>query len=257
MTRARRAAVVLGCALALFVGTGARAHSGHPILRAERTIKFEADGHEGLRVVLTVNYGAEQMLRIARRADENGNGIVEAGEVEAFMHDWSNELRRQLPLRMDGSFARVTYGRTFFDPKGAIALAPGTLEIVAELLVPAGRHSIFLTDEMASDEFDRTDVMFEVTNGATLHASGPTEAPLEVVPSFAYGRSTEVRRVRAIGMVFDMPQPPGGSLPKPRALGLTLPLGVILIPTVFAVILGRLLRAIRERDADQRRRVSA
>ena len=87
----------------------ALAHQGHPILRAERTIKLEADGDQGVRMVITVNLGAEEMLRVARRADENGDGIVVADEVEDYMLEWADSLRRGLPVRVDGAFARVAH----------------------------------------------------------------------------------------------------------------------------------------------------
>lgn len=226
----------------------ASAHQGHPVLRAERTLKFEADGEEGMRMVVTVNYGTEEMLRVARRADANGDGTLDRREIEDTMLDWADTLRRELPLRLDGSFARVDFVEPFFEPRGRIELRPGTLEMTGIIRMPAGRHELFVTDDMPGDQFERTDVMFTATNGARLLASGPTEVPTEVMPSFAYGRNTERRRVNSIGLHVEMPQPREGALPSPRSIGYHRPLAFILLQTMIAVLLGRVLRAIRERD---------
>jgi hypothetical protein len=234
----------------------AGAHQGHPVLRAERTIKLEADGDEGVRMVVTINLGAEEMLRIARRADENGDGLVDVHEVEEYMLDWADILRRGLPVRVDGSFARVDFVQPFFDPKGAISLRPGTLEYVGRIRVPSGTHALFVTDDMNTDEFDRTDVMFTSTNDARLVASGPSEAPDAVTPSFAYGRTTDRRRVRAIGMVVDMPPPETTVLPRAKPIGIAIPASLLASITLFALTLGRLLRAIRVRNAARRRGAS-
>jgi len=243
MSRSRRLCVGLACLVAIATGGGARAHSGHPILRAERTIKFEAVGHEGVRIVITVNYGAEQMLRIVRRADEDSNGVVDADEVAEFMQDWSRELRDDLPLHVDGARVRPAFTRPFFEPDGPVSLRPGTLEVVATIPLGEGRHEISLEDSMEADDFDRTDVMFEVTNEATLLASGPSATPIEVVPSFAYGRSTETRRVRNMGLAFTLPSSEEPAGPRRFAY-----VALFLVAqSALAVAIGRLLRAMKKR----------
>lgn len=244
----KRALRALGSALVLGGASVAAAHQGHPILRAERTIKLEADGLEGVRMVVTVNYGVEEMLRVMRSADADGDGSLDRREIEDAMLEWAETLRREMPVRLDGSFARVGYVQPFFEPTGAIQLRPGTLELTGIIRVGAGQHRLFITDDMPSDRFDRTDVMFTATNEAHLIASGPTEVPTEVTPSFAYGRTTDRPRVHSIGMVVEMPQPPEGRLPRPRSVGYHRPLALILAQTAIAVMIGRLVRAIRERD---------
>lgn len=250
----RRALTLLAVALALAAGARASAHNGHPILRAERTIKLEADGAEGLRMVVTINFGAEEMLRVARRADSDGDGNVVADEVEDYMLDWAEVLRRGLPVRVDGAFARVDFIEPFFDPKGPISLRPGTLEYVGRVRVGSGQHELFVTDEMNLDEFDRTDVMFTSTNDATLLTSGPTEAPTDITPSFAYGRTTDRARVHAFGMSVEMPPPEESELPRRPPPGFLIPAVVIPGVTVFNVMLGRLLRAIKLRNRQRRNR---
>lgn len=241
-------------ALALLVGLPvASAHQGHVVLRAERTIKFEADGVEGVRMVVTVNYGPEEMLRVARRADGDGDGTLSRREVEDHMLEWAETLRRGLPVRVDGSFTRVDFVQPFFEPAGQIALRGGTLELTGRIRVGSGRHEIFVTDEMPPDDFERTDVMFTATNEAAMLTSGPNEAPTELMPSFAYGRTTERRRVHILGFSVEMPPPPEGSLPRPRSIGILRPLGLILSQTVIAVLLGRLVREMRARKRNARR----
>lgn len=252
MITPKRAGVVASGLIALSPIATASAHSGHPILRAERTVKLEADGREGLRLVVTVNYGAEQMLRVARRADLNGNGIVEASEIATFMDSWSDELARRLPVHVDGTRVRPRFVRPFYDPDGPVSLRPGTLEIVAEVPLAEGRHEIFVSDGMAADEFDRTDVMFEVTNEARLDASGPSAAPIEVVPSFAFGRSTELARVSSFGMVVEMPSASVVSTETDPNRKRLVPVAITALATVFAVAVGRLVRAMKARDAVRR-----
>lgn len=244
----RRVLRALAPALVIGGASVAAAHQGHPILRAERTIKLEADGHEGVRMVVTVNYGVEEMLRVARNADADGDGSLDRREIEDTMLEWAETLRRELPVRLDGSFARVRYVRPFFEPTGRIEMRPGTLEMTGMINVGAGRHQIFVTDDMPGDAFDRTDVMFTASNDAQLLASGPTERPTEVMPSFAYGRDTDRRRVHSITMMVEMPQPAEGRLPRPRSIGYERPLVLLLAQSAIAVMIGRLVRAMRERD---------
>lgn len=248
----RRAGIA--CAFAMVAASSAAsAHQGHVVLRAERTLKFEADGLEGLRMVVTVNYGPEQMLRVARSADSDGDGSLSRVEVEDFMLEWAETLRRGLPVRVDGSFTRVTFVEPFLEPTGPIALRPGTLEMTGRIVVGSGRHDVFVTDEMPVNDFERTDVMFTASNEATILASGPTEAPLELMPSFAYGRTTDRPRVHSIGFALEMPPPPEGSLPRPRSIGIARPLALILAQTGIAVVLSRLLYAIKARNRLRRR----
>jgi len=245
VNRVRRFLTGLACVVIVATGGAVRAHTGHPILRAERTIKFEAVGDEGLRIVVTVNYGGEQMLRMARRADENSDGVVDDSEVAEFMDDWSDELRDDLPVHVDGERVRPRFVRPFFEPAGPVSIRPGTLEIVATIPLAAGRHEVSLEDDMRADDFDRTDVMFEVTSEATLVASGPSATPTEVVPSFAYGRSTETRHVRSMGLAFTMP---GGDESSERPLFAYVSIFLVL-QSIFAIGIGRLVRAMRRRDA--------
>lgn len=232
------------CLLAV-LATPVRAHQGHVLLRSERTIKLEIDGRQGLRVIVTVNYGEEEMLRLCRRADENGDGVLDDREASAHLEQWSEDLRRELPVRVDGGFRRIVWTDQFFEPTGPIVRRPGTLEMTGRVSVPTGRHELFFTDELPPDAFERTDVLYTSVNEGGLLSSGPSESPSELVPSFAYGPTTERRRVQAIGLVVTMPEPEGGVLPTRRPIGATGPLLFVLAQTLFAVWIGRMLRELR------------
>lgn len=248
--RAERAIAFAGVAAlsAALAPASVGAHAGHVPLRAERTLKFEANGGEGLRMIVTENFGAEEMLRRARRADENGDGTVSQNEATTFLEEWMEDVRRELPVRVDGGHTRVDFHDAYFHPQGRIQIVPGTLEVVGTIAIHAGTHEVFVTDEAPADAFERTDVLFTAENGATLLATGPTELPTELLPSFAYGAGLERRRVTQIGLRLTMPEPPEGELPKRRPFGILRPALALATITVFNVILGRLLRAIRLRD---------
>lgn len=222
------------------------AHAGHDVLRAERYLKLEATDR-GVRIVLSLSLGTEEMLRIARIADEDQDGEVTQREAERYLEEWGETLRRELPMRVDGSFVRVPWGGPYFDPIGRITARTGSIELSAHVPLMHGRHFIVITDQMRFESFDRTDVSFAARDGGELINSGPNDAPTEVIPTFAYGRNAEIPRVRVIGMTIELPPPEIAELPPLRAQGQKWPL--VLVPTisVFAVLFARLAREAKAR----------
>jgi hypothetical protein len=245
--RARVALLAL-CIGTLAVGRVAvvRAHAGHDVLRAERYIKFEATD-TGLRVVVSLSLGTEEMLRIARIADEDQDGSVTERESQRYLEEWGETLRRELPMRVDGSFVRVPWAAPYFDPLGRISARSGTVEVSGVVHMVPGRHFIVVTDQMRFDSFERTDVTFAARDGGVLINSGPNDAPTELVETFAYGRNADIPRVRVIGLTIELPQPEVAELPKARARGTWLPFAVVPTVSIFAVLFARLAREAKER----------
>lgn len=234
------------CALAFAGPPDAAAHSGHEVLRAERYLKLEATD-AGLRFVISISYGVEEMLRVARIADEDQDGVVTQREADRYMQDWGEVLRRELPVRVDGSFVRVPWAESFFDPIGRITPRTGTVELSAHVHLMPGRHFVVVTDQMRFEAFDRTDVTFGARDGGTLINAGPSDAPTELVQTLAYGRGADIARVRVLGMTIELPQPEVAELPFARPPGYLKPL--VLLPTIsiFAVLFARLYREYKAR----------
>jgi hypothetical protein len=239
----------VGLCLAICVSVeheSASAHSGHDVVRAERYLKLEATD-SGLRFVVSVSYGAEEMLRVARMADEDQDGTITERESRRFMEDWAQTLRRELPVRSDGSFVSVLWAEGYFHPLGRISARPGTIEMTANISMMPGRHFIVITDQMRFESFDRTDVTFGERDGGTLITSGPSDQPTEIVRTLAYGRDAEIARVRVLGLAIELPPPELSTLPLARPKGMLLPLVIIPTLSLFAVAFARLAREAKAR----------
>jgi len=195
---------------ALLLAPGiAHAHLGHVVTRAERYLKVEASP-EGVRIVVSLTLGPGEMARVMAAADADRDGTVTPGEADAYMAQWGEGLRTDLPVRIDGESVRVEWKEPFFDPTGPVQAMPGNVEMVARIATSGGRHRVRIEDRMRVESFDRTDVAFRVRDGATLVASGPGDAPVSVLPALAYGREGAPSALTAD---FELPGDPPGALP--------------------------------------------
>ncbi len=151
----------------------ASAHLGHVVLRAERYVKLDfAD--DSVRVVVSLTLGPDEARRVLAATDDAGdsNGEVTQAEADAYMAQWGDGLRADLPVDVDGAPVDVAWGEAYMEPIGPIAAAPGTVEMVARVPLAAGAHRVAVHDHMRIETFDRTDIAFRARDGARLVASG-------------------------------------------------------------------------------------
>ncbi|MDQ3032603.1 MAG: hypothetical protein M3Y87_09320 [Myxococcota bacterium] len=169
------AAVLLTIALAL--SAPARAHVGHVISRAERYLKLDATERD-TRVVVSLMLGADEGERVLAAADADGDREVTRSEADAYLAQWGEGLRDELPITIDGERVALTWTDGWLDPIGRVRPIGLTIEMVAHLPVEAREHAIVLEDRMVRREiFDRTDVAFRAHDGAELVACGATPDP--------------------------------------------------------------------------------
>lgn len=185
--RVRRSGLAAALALALVgVPVPADAHLGHVILRAERYLKLDASD-EDTRLVVSLTLGASEGARVLAAADADGDHEVTQAESDAYLAQWADGLRTDVPVEIDGSPVPVTWTEGYMEPIGPVAPTALTVEITAHLPVTAREHLIRFRDHMRREVFDRTDVAFRAHDGAELIASGEGESPTGVQNDLAFG----------------------------------------------------------------------
>jgi hypothetical protein len=184
----RRRAVAIAVALSgvIAIAAVAHAHLGHVILRAERYLKLDASESD-TRLVVSLTLGASEGERILRAADADGSGAVSEGEADAYLAQWGEGLRTDVPIEIDGAPFAATWTEGYMEPLGAVAPTPLTVEITAHLPVTGRDHEVRFRDHMRREVFDRTDVAFRAHDGAELVTCGPGEAPTERATDTAFG----------------------------------------------------------------------
>lgn len=146
---------------------------------AERYLKLDASDAD-TRLVVSLTLGAEEGRRVLEAADLDGDLRVSAEESRAYLQQWTDALRHELPVRVDGRPVEVRFDEPFLDPIGSVADVPVSVEVVAHVPTSGREHVIVFEDRMVRSEvFDRTDVVFEARDGAELLASGLGEAVTE------------------------------------------------------------------------------
>lgn len=180
--------VALGVVLATLAIAGvARAHLGHVILRAERYLKLDASEAD-TRLVVSLTLGPSEGERILAAADANGDRNVTSAEADAYLAQWAEGLRTDVPIEIDGAPFAATWTEGYLDPIGAVGPTPLTVEITAHLPVMGREHEIRFRDHMRREVFDRTDVAFRAHDGAELLASGAGESASEPTPDLGFVR---------------------------------------------------------------------
>jgi hypothetical protein len=195
------ATLLLATLLASFPSSVAHAHLGHVILRAERYLKLDVAGHRA-RVVVSLTLGDDEGGRILAAADTDGDGEVTDLERDAYLAQWAEGLRTELPVSVDGQPIELAWGEGWLEPTGRVRRTAVTVEMVAVLELAGGEQTVTIEDRMVRRAvFDRTDVAFRTRDGAELLASGAGEAPTEAIEDFTYaadfreGQPVELRAI--------------------------------------------------------------
>lgn len=191
--RPARAERTLALAALVLVASAApaEAHLGHDVLRAERYLKIEV-APTGARFVVSLTLGPAEMATILERADADSDGTVTQAEADAYMGQWAEGLKSDLPVTVDGEAVTLAWGEPYFDPLGAVRPVNGTVEMVARLPLDGGEHTIALADDMRLESLERTDVRLTAEPPVELLAAGPGAEPPadEVVEDFYYGNDS-------------------------------------------------------------------
>ena len=187
VARSAASRVVLVAVLLALGAPVASAHLGHVILRAERYLKLDASEAD-TRLVVSLTLGATEGARVLAAADADSSGEVSSAEADAYLAQWAEGLRTDLPVRIDGAPAEVSWRDGYLDPIGPVQRTALTVEIVGHLPVQGREHRIHVHDGMRREVFDRTDVAFRAHDGAELVVSGPGLEPAELVEDLAFGR---------------------------------------------------------------------
>lgn len=191
--------------LIVLLGSSARAHLGHVVMRAERYLKLDAEPG-GVRLVVSLTLGPNETVRVAEAADRSGDGVVSPEEADAYMRQWAEGLGSDLPVEVDGEPVAVVWGEPFFDPVGPIRAVPGAVEMVAHVPLEPGRHRVSVLDRMRVEAFDRTDVAFEGQPGTQVLASGPGVEPTERLRAISYGPANVPDRLTLVVEVPGLPR---------------------------------------------------
>lgn len=173
------AALACACGLGATLAGEPRAHAhvGHVVMRAERYLKLDASEAD-TRLVVSLMLGEVEGERVLADADANGDRSVTPEEADAYLRQWAEGLRTELPVWIDRAPVSLVWTEGWLDPLGRVRRTGVTLELVAHLPVEAREHRIEVEDRMVRREiFDRTDVAFRAHDGARLAACGIEPEP--------------------------------------------------------------------------------
>jgi hypothetical protein len=179
-----RAAIVVALAIVI-APLVAHAHLGHVILRAERYLKLDAS-EDDTRIVVSLTLGPSEGARVLGAADANGDHDVSQAESDAYLAQWGDGLRTDLPIEIDGATYEATWTEGYMEPIGPVGPTPLTVEITAHLPLAQREHFVRFRDRMRREVFDRTDVAFRAHDGAELIACGPGEGPTSIENDFGF-----------------------------------------------------------------------
>ena len=225
---------MLACGAALAPAALVTAHLGHIVLSAERYLKVDVSKDEA-RLVVSLTLGPGEGRRVLEAADADQDGTVTQPEADAYMAQWGEGLRTDLPVTLDGELAELTWSEPYIDPLGSVRETPLTVEMVARLPLEAGRHTITVRDRMRREPFDRTDVAFDTREGATLIASGLDEAPTSPTPRLAYGPDLPGPDTgHPITAIVEVPGPPAGAAEHPWMWIVLAVMGLLAVVAVLA-----------------------
>jgi len=185
----RRGGALAALALPLCLVAPARthAHLGHLVLRAERYVKIDAAPGE-LRVVVSLMLGPSEARLALEPADTNGDGALSRAEADAYLAGWGAELEREVRVELDDELAEgVVWRDGVLEPIGPIAAQPVTVERIAHVALPGGEHVVRVRDAMDVARFERTDVVFQARDGATLSSAGLGAAPHDLETALSFG----------------------------------------------------------------------
>lgn len=184
--------------LSASVTTPARAHLGHEIARAERYLKLDVSGHAA-RIVVSLTLGEREGARVLAAADTDASGDVSEAERDAYLTQWGEGLRSELPVLVDGAPLSLVWSEPYMEPIGPVRPVAVTVELVARFELAGGRQTIRIEDRVPRREvYDRTDVAFRARDEATLIASGAGEAPAEPTPDLAYAPDVSAPTLTAV-----------------------------------------------------------
>lgn len=167
----RLAKTVLSLLATLAIATAAQAHVGHQVQTAERYIKIDVSGYTG-RVVVSLNTGATETLRLLRLADADGDQTVTEEERDAYLEAWRAGLATEVELRAGDSVVPLEWGDAFMSPIGPMQATSGSVEMVGRFTFAGGEVTLTLRDDMPQGGFERTDYSARVRDGATLLGAG-------------------------------------------------------------------------------------
>jgi hypothetical protein len=185
--RRGRALAALAFPLCLAAPERAHAHLGHLVLRAERYVKIDAAPGE-LRVVVSLMLGPSEARSALEPADTDGDGSLSRAEADAYLAGWGAELEREVRIELDDAPADgVVWRDGVLEPVGPIAAQPVTVERIAHVPLPGGEHVVRVRDAMDVARFERTDVVFQARDGATLSRAGLGTSPPDLEPSLSFG----------------------------------------------------------------------
>ena len=229
-------ALALALALAVLgsVASSASAHLGHVIMRAERYVKIDVSPAE-TRIVVTLTLGAGEAPRVLGAADASRDGEVTADESAAYLRQWGDGLRTDLPVTVDGEPVEVRWADAYLDPIGAVRPTPTTVEMVGHLVLEPGRHRLTLTDRMRAEAVDRTDVAFRARDGVVLVASGLEPDVVSATPDLSLGAARPGDPPRRLTAVLEVP----GTPPTERWLLVTAAAVALLLAALAWIALRR------------------
>lgn len=183
----RRAALLL--ILTSIAPAPVAAHVGHVIRTAERYLKLDVDGHQA-RVVVSLTLGPDEGRRVLEAADTDADGAVDEAESDAYLAQWAEGLRDEVPLRLDDAPVAARWGEGYLAPIGRVRRVPVTVEMVARFELGGGEQTVGLEDRMVRREvFERTDVRFQIRGAAELVRSGVEGDDADATEELAYGGS--------------------------------------------------------------------
>ncbi len=196
--RGWRAALFLSATVLLIAGPPAHAHLGHVIARAERYIKLDVSGHAA-RLVVSLSLGEREGARVLAAADTDASGDVSEAERDAYLSQWGEGLRTELPVHVDGVPLTLTWAEPYMEPIGPVRPVAVGVELIARFELAGGRQTIRIEDRVPRREiYDRTDVVFRARDEATLIASGAADTPAEPTAELAYAPDVPAPTLTAV-----------------------------------------------------------
>jgi hypothetical protein len=183
------------------------------IQQGERYLKLDAS-EDDTRLVVSLMLGATEGERVLAAADADGDGTVTEAESAAYLAQWAEGLRTELPVTIDGEAVELEWGEGWLDPIGPVARTDLTVEMVAHLPLESRDHEVTFEDRMVRREtFDRTDVAFRARDGAELVRCGEPGATSCEARDLAYPRGAPAPTTYAATLRFPSRSASSGWLP--------------------------------------------
>ena len=201
----------------------ADAHPEFAPSTVNRYIKIDLVGPDELRLAFTTMVGPAPAAAWRRAADDNANGLLDAGETKSIGARVEQAALAGLTLAVDGKRVVPAFDAPQVGLAGnEVAPSPFSVDLVAHVpLVHAAQHTVRVDDTTPEPQLGETEVRIEespATRIVAAHRGPPESGGTEKETRFLFrGPKFSALEDRSVTVVFGAsPAPPAKPAPPPR-----------------------------------------